>query len=545
MSINLISRQSATSIIPIEEIANLDFTTALSRDVNTLISDIQKVTSKNDAEITSLKLRADTVFQKAIEVLNKAPGSRQNAQHVKILETAVKAFRELDNAFSKFSGKPLHRYCCCHVLEENASKNNPGLKSEISFLEDDTPSHYIPYPQKINDSDPLNGKSALVYSWSLGGGHDVVQASIGKALSEQGSHVYNIAIDNELKHLDIISKITCQKYTISNFINYLLRNNWSNTLNFIDKLFGGPESEADRQKKINSMINILKSRGNPDVSLACLLRLEVAMAKASYSQNIPFVLVAPDLDVPLIGASDEDVEFLNQYEKYRHGTMVNDAHLNSRIQVSPEKVSITGIPVRPSFLVKRSNVEIDQLREKWGIQPNKRLVVVMSGGNGGAKTIPEIVHNNYPLEEKAPEIALFVVCGNNPNLKTKLDTLFEGNQNRKALGWTSEEDLGELYSIIADERTRGAVLSTKGGGGTVSEIVAAGVPALVNTNLLISWEIENVNFLIRNKLALGFSNVNEITPKLAELLNWDKFEAPLAKQNEGGKIVDVVKGLLN
>lgn len=452
--------------------------------------------------------------------------------------TVIKLFRDLDSAIARRLGRPLHRYCGCNILEQSGMAMSVE-KRRAPTLVAQKDKYDIPYPKDFQSREDLNHRSAVLYSWSYGGGHDAVQSALAQRYANTGMHVYNVQMDEEMLDCDPVWNMTRNKYSTRDLIGYLMTNNWWKTIRVINWCFSGAPRPAEEAKRIRYLVNILLLRGLPDVALSCVARFVGSMEKAGARTGVLYANYPSDLDPLLFDLQDEkDVE----HPHFVHGVAARDPDLNQRITLPERRIVDAGLPVRPAILKKYSTVEIDILRKTWGVSEGSRIVIVLAGRDGVRNDCAEQVLAQYD-SENGPKIHVIAVCGKNESERVRLLKSFGSTKNLTVFGLADEEQMGQLYAMASDSTRRGVLVSAKGGGGTVMESIASGTPLLVSDLNGLHWEKENIGFVERNKLGLRYTNNNEIADKLAEILSMS-YENPFLAQDSVEKSLKIMSDLL-
>lgn len=453
----------------------------------------------------------------------------------------AKLFREIDNQGSQKLGKPLHRYCGCHILEEGVSAESQ-IKMKSPTLLGKPARYHIAYPTQLQSHPKLNQRSALIYSWSYGGGHDAAQSALGQRYAAAGMHVYNVQVDKELLDCDPVWNLTRKRYTTGDLIEYLMTNNWWKTIRFINWYFSGAPNPIDEEKRIRSFTQISVSRGLPDIALTCLARYVGSMEKAGARIGIPFVNMPTDLDPELFDLQ-KDADVKNPH--FLHGIAVRDAKIDEQTTLSPHLTYEIGFPVRPAIMKKYSTAEVVAFRQKWNVADDRRVVLVLAGRDGIRNNCAEEIFDNYAAvsEENFP-IHLIAICGKNEAEKQRLVAKYTEDKHITIHGFANEAEMGEFYAMAADVTRQGALVSAKGGGGTVMESIAAKAPLLVSDLNGLHWEWRNIGFVDRNKLGMVFRKKGEICQQLAALLKAE-YVNPFAEVDSVQKSLDVVVKLID
>lgn len=191
-----------------------------------------------------------------------------------------------------------------------------------------------------------------------------------------------------------------------------------------------------------------------------------------------------------------------------------------------------GLPVRPQF---REREDKRTARERLGLDPDRRTVLVM-GGSMGFGNIVSVVEQ---VDAMALDIQLVCVCGRNQKLFKTLEAL----KTSKTL------HLKSFISNVDEYMDASDCIITKPGGLTVTEAMAKKLPMIL-INPIPGWEERNVEFLLNSGAAIrvteGFS-VSEAVyllfakPQRLELM--ERAIELIAKPDATEKISDFIMGL--
>lgn len=161
--------------------------------------------------------------------------------------------------------------------------------------------------------------------------------------------------------------------------------------------------------------------------------------------------------------------------------------------VAPSNVFVTGIPVDEKFCQARDKAE---LRRKLGADPSA-FTVLLSTSSFGFGPIEA-------LAEKLKDVQLFIISGNNKQLKERLTA--KNNPKHKVMGFVDNMD--ELMAA-AD------VMLTKPGGLSISEALVNGLP-LVFFSPIPGQEAGNVRVLAANGVGDSDKTIDEMAAILKE-----------------------------
>lgn len=170
-----------------------------------------------------------------------------------------------------------------------------------------------------------------------------------------------------------------------------------------------------------------------------------------------------------------------------------------RFHVSGDRVTVTGIPVRPQFF---QTYDRNTLRIRHDLDTAMPTVMVMGGGYGmiGKEFV------NLLLSDALPERMQFIiVCGHNTKLRLQLEEDLRGCKHMIRL--TGYVDYVHELMAVSD------LLITKPGGLTTAEALSLELPMLLYKPLP-GQEQDNVDYLLHAGVAL----LAESETDLADLL---------------------------
>jgi processive 1,2-diacylglycerol beta-glucosyltransferase len=171
--------------------------------------------------------------------------------------------------------------------------------------------------------------------------------------------------------------------------------------------------------------------------------------------------------------------------------------------VRPERISVTGIPVRPEFAP--TSEPRDALRERLDL-PRDRFVALLMGGGLGIAPLERMLRT---LDAVSVPLAAVVVAGRNARIEQRLTRAAEAvNYPVRTLRFV--ENIYD-YMHAAD------VLVTKPGGLSTSEALVARVP-LVLSKPLPGQEERNARVLAGAGAAVRTSRVDDLPTAIERLL---------------------------
>ena len=444
-------------------------------------------------------------------------------------------FRRMDDLLSDIEGTTQHRYCGCHIQPEAPIE---GITGQAPGISHQNGRFNVAHPATQDHQGMPEHASTLILSWSLGGGHNVVQHAMSQRLAEKGAHAYKVEADKEVVE-GFYNFRKWTGYTGIEWGDYFLQNGYWRTIRFLSWFSYGKESPSARDEKVKSFVLSLLSRGDQDAAVMCFQAHTCHTEKATNQLGMACYDVATDLDYRVFHI-EKDTE--NPY--LRHAVMVADPERQAvqlDHQLEPEQIVEGGFPVREGFLKEYTPEEVEALRQKYadqyGLGPDARVVILLCGGVGTPNTFAETLANHYSNQPDAPPVHLFAICGDNKQKKDELTARFNAmgdNSTFKgsALPRVNDDILGELFAMGAlDPERQGQLISAKGGGGTISEAIARGLPTLVCDTTGMPHEQMNIAFLTENNLGKLFEDERDLPALLAEQLQ-TPFEPKLSPAGE-------------
>jgi len=224
--------------------------------------------------------------------------------------------------------------------------------------------------------------------------------------------------------------------------------------------------------------------------------------------------------------------------------------------IKDENLVMTGLPIRQDFAVQAENMGerhsesgkkyCAKIKESLGIDPKKKLVLLMGGGEGvgSLATITEALYKQ--LRNDGVDATICVVCGRNEKLKEEITSKnwealdrnirpskrqrvkkFFGRFVGKKVKWNRAQDSQEgkinvvglgFVTNMAEYMVATDVLVSKAGPGTIAEAAALGLPVMI-TSFLPGQEAGNVDIVVDGGFGLYRKYPNEIAGTVADWLN--------------------------
>jgi len=302
-----------------------------------------------------------------------------------------------------------------------------------------------------------------------------------------------------------------------------------------------PPTPASQEREDNLLLqHLLKI--NPSAVITTFSDANRATIQACKKLGIPCIYIVTDVDSS-VNPSATAPEFDHFYVAL---PFANEECIRPiRNLTNDSQRIITGPPVRPEFTQPRTQEDIQLLKQKWGIDISKKVVVVTSGKNGAPSPFPELLARRYAtLAKDDIPIHLIVLTGDD---NTKFRNHLEADVSSKThLPMTirpsvSPEDMEELMAMAA----YGGVVIGKAGGTTLFEAISRGTRLLCDSikpgpfsngfvHFLVSiaerilglcgfknqlpWEKVNTEFGSKFGFVDTVNQVNEFFPKFDKML---------------------------
>lgn len=180
-------------------------------------------------------------------------------------------------------------------------------------------------------------------------------------------------------------------------------------------------------------------------------------------------------------------------DKYFVATDLLKDEMVNHHRISPERVIVTGIPVRKDFYQHGNMARL-----------SNRNILLMASAFNSVEDIIELV--NLLLMQVAGDIT--IICGRNDRLAYKLCSLFEGSQQVHVCGYVEQID-----QIMASS----ACIVTKAGGVTLSEALVLKLPVFIYRPYG-GQERENAMIFEQYGLAKVSNTIKDLSAKLVQFL---------------------------
>lgn len=338
--------------------------------------------------------------------------------------------------------------------------------------------------------------SVLVCSASAGAGHMRAAEAVQKALARRRP-------DASVRHVDVLSLATPA-------FRRLYGQGYVDFVNSAPEVVGAVFDRTNRAaphpaaRKLGSLLQRSQLRkfedlvieSNPDLIIHThFLPAELCeRLRRKRKWAAPQAVVVTDYDVHRFWLCPGiDRYFVSRAE---------NVEVLARLGEPREDVSVTGIPIDPEFSVPP---DLQTLRHKHKVAPDRPLVLVLSGGFG-VGPVAELAES---LAGALTSAQMVVVAGRNEVLKDRVAKATAAFRSRvRVIGFTTEM---REWMALAD------LIVTKPGGLTTSEALACGVPMVV-TFPIPGQETRNATMLYEEGAAISGESPATVAWRVSQLL---------------------------
>jgi processive 1,2-diacylglycerol beta-glucosyltransferase len=336
----------------------------------------------------------------------------------------------------------------------------------------------------------MQGKTpikALIFSVSIGAGHDSVAQAIAERLMAETP-------GSEVKIIDTF------RY-INSILNKVVVGSYMETIRFTPKVWGYLYDQAEGGDKLVDLsqlfakilspkIEQLINDVNPQVIITChaFPTKMLGEMKRKGRIKVPLAAAITDFHIHPIWIS----KGINQY-------FIPSVDLNYHLiqeGIQPEKIKPVGIPIRMQFGQKFDSVEV-----KKELQLTEAPVVLIMGGGLGLGKI-EVITKEILNDER---FGVVVIAGKNKRLYEALSKL--NNDRLRVFGYV--ENMAKVIAACD-------IVISKPGGVTTAEVLAMEKPLVIYSSLP-GQEDRNVDYLLNRGAAVKVKKLDLLIPELLAL----------------------------
>lgn len=459
----------------------------------------------------------------------------------------------INNVFNRAQQQFSHRLCNCQVqTPSNQNELAEWPFNTHTLLNNIPPAPPVPM-ESVRDPSAYRGNqnnTIAIFGCEWGGGHKAIAGSAVNYLTAEGYHPVTINLPEVLISEDpirnlFITRWLGKKWSVETLCNGLAAHKAYSITNLLRKYGESPPDPAQEERMLKLVLeHLLKI--NPQAVMITYNAHNETVIKACKILGIPCIHISSDIDTSVTTRSSPP-----DYDHFKMSIPFNEKKcIDPTLQVvRPDQRFVSGPPVRHEFTLPRTAADICQLKQKWGIGQDKKVIVMTNGANGSSSpfAIEELMKKYAHSRQEDIPIHLVVLCGkDNHNFKNYLEQQVMPNTKipMHVELLIPPDKMEEALSMAAF----GGGVVGKCGGGTLFECYVRGTRILVDNvkagwfsqgyrhffiTLLstilkkigipnqLPWEKINSQDAIEKGLADTFKEEKEFIPKLEQMLNND------------------------
>ncbi|MCX5903253.1 MAG: glycosyltransferase [Proteobacteria bacterium] len=360
----------------------------------------------------------------------------------------------------------------------------------------------------------MKRKKLLVFYSRGGGGHLSASDAITGYLQDRYDIIPVNPFDDILAHLDPMRKLSRNRFSGEDTYNFIIRHGWYRLINIYACRFGASYITA-AAPRIRRLVRAYLERAKPDLVISLIPFINAPLADAAHHFGIPCAIVPVDLDPATY------VHGLNgsQHDQLYFTIPCDMAAVRNKIAaagIPPERIRVTGYPVRQAFLAK---AETEKIKKSLGISRDRPVIFLLMGANGAKRAFrfAQLIETiDLPAE-------LLIVTGHNNRLSERIAEMPAApHVKRRVIGHTLR--ISELMGA-AD------LLVTKSGPTTIFEAIQSDLPMVVDaTTSVIRWEKMNISFVEEHELGVVLRRMEDLPEVICRHMSDDAYRAGIREK---------------
>jgi UDP-N-acetylglucosamine:LPS N-acetylglucosamine transferase len=516
----------------------------------------QSLDRTNSQDLLELSEKCKKAYNGCVYLLgdHKNMAACSNMRFAALVGNMRSEWQLINNAFNRAHQNFSHRLCSCHA-QIPASQNelaewpfNAFPLVPLKPLPPITASQMQARGITEASFRENSKKTIAVIGCKWGGGHIETTRGTCNNLASLGYHAVSVDLPEILMSEDpvrnsLITRWLGKDWSTATVFEGLLKEKafaFINFLRWLSSKLSATGGYSESQLKL-VMEHLLKVK--PDSVITTYSAHNEVLIKACEMLGIPCIHIATDINNEI-----ETRDHPPAFPLFKMALPFNTPEAIDPVTKTTSEAQriFTGPPVKHEYTLPRTEADIRQLKQQWGIEINKKVVVISNGKTGGFSPYPEILAKKYATTrpEDIP-IHLVVLCGkDNPQFKRHLEQNVLGKTNLPMTVELFTPKMEELMSMAS----YGGVVIGKAGGTTIFESLVRGTRILVDNvrphflfqgfrhffitcaemclrkigfKRQLPWEKANMEFAKKNGLAGVFKEEKDFLPKLEEMLSND------------------------
>jgi processive 1,2-diacylglycerol beta-glucosyltransferase len=369
-----------------------------------------------------------------------------------------------------------------------------------------------------NDSIVQKKKKIIILSSKGGAGHIAAGQTLTSLLEKEYDLKSVYPLETILTPLDFVKNIT-GTYSCEQIYNRIIQGGWNNFVNFYVKNIA-PFQILSRRKKIEKLFYDFFNKEKPDLIISIIPLFNWPAKNAADKFNIPYLLVALDIDLSLWALGLDKINPNNFYMTF-YDNFVKKGFEKKLKNLSYKQLKPIGMPIREEFLRIKDSKEKAQIKKEWNIPENKFTILMMMGGNGG----DALVSYAKTIAQSCLPVHVLACIGHKISLKKELDAIAKQKSEATFTIIPYTNKVADLMSVSD-------IFITKAGGSSFNEAKTMQLPILIDqTQTPLFWEKGTIRYVENKQIGISIKKFRNLKKIIQKYLNKDYY----SKQKENLK----------
>lgn len=346
---------------------------------------------------------------------------------------------------------------------------------------------------------PVRKKIAV--AWSKGGGaHKSMLDALKTYFAEDYEVVDFCPFEIGWGGLDPVRKLTFHYMDGEDMYNYLLANDMPWLINKLHNF--GLTSLRRHRMYIESKLEEHLMKDKPDIIISVIPILNSALADVSTRLKIPFLLIAPDINIRTYFTDK-----LPDNNFYCTIPFSDELGWKTAIRcgVNPNTIMTTGFPLRLDFFMPKDQ---NSIHKQFEVPYGKPIVMILMGGVGSSKVVKYV----RKIMKMTKPCHLIVCIGKKESIRRTIQRMKKPSHvSLSVIGFTKQ---------ISDLMAISDVLISKPGATSLSEAIQMQLPVILdNTSTTLEVERLHLDFIKKNKMGVVVNAFSELERALDVMLD--------------------------
>ena len=182
-----------------------------------------------------------------------------------------------------------------------------------------------------------------------------------------------------------------------------------------------------------------------------------------------------------------------------------------------DRIQILGYPIRSGIKKMTNPHDLSFLRDKLGIKPHEKVLLMMMGRQGMGKVLLPLIQKLNSSDQSSAPLHVVIICGNNSSMKEEISNYLKSATKNEQVTFLIHGLIDE--ALISDYYNLGDALIGKAGGATTAEMIHMKIFGL----MCKSYELEVPNLQHLVNIGLGMElNVDSFVEQIKVVLKLNK-----------------------